>query len=114
MLRKFVCWFIMFGLSFALQNVFADQGRAFFAINLGLTVCIIFALCATIIVMGISKGAEAEANGISFLIVVVMAVVLGITIFATWGATKLFNVDFFVAYQIMTFGQCLCSNNDKK
>jgi len=39
---------------------------------------------------------------------------LAITLFATWGATKLFNVDFYVAYQIMTFGHCLCTSNKKK
>lgn len=39
---------------------------------------------------------------------------LAIILFATFGSTHLFDIDFFVAYQIMTLGQCLCSNSEKK
>ncbi len=48
-----------------------------------------------------------------FLLVLVTVVSLAIILFATWGATKLFGIDFFVAYQIMTFGQCLCTDSKK-
>lgn len=48
--------------------------------------------------------------------ILIFAASTAVGLFATWGATKLFNVDFFVAYQIMSFGQVLCAplKNDEK
>lgn len=116
MLKKFAAWFSCLGLSFLVSDVFGwtEQGKAFLYINLGVGVVIILALIVILVIAGVAGGVAAEANGISFLIVLITAGVLAITLFATWGATKLFGVDFYVAYQIMTFGQCLCSNNKKK
>ena len=54
-----------------------------------------------------------EKLGYSFVVAIVYAINLGICLFATWGATKLFPVDFAVAFQIMSFGQCLCGNTSK-
>ena len=54
-----------------------------------------------------------EANAITFLLIFSMFGTIAITLFATWGASKLFNVDFYVAFQIMSFGQCLCPSNKK-
>ena len=99
MLKKFAIWFICFGLSFLVQNLgWAEQGKAFLYIHIGLNVLIIAALSC----------------GVSFISILITAVEIVITLFATWGATKLFNVDFYVAYQIMTFGQCLCKTNNSK
>lgn len=116
MLKKFVLWFICFGLSFLVSDVFGwtEQGKAFFYVTLGKDILIILALIVILVIAGLATGSAAEANGISFLVVLVTAGALAITLFATWGATKLFGVDFFVAYQIMTFGQCLCTDNKKK
>ena len=116
MLKKFALWFICFGLSFLVSDVFGwtEQGKAFLYINLGTDILIILALIVILIIAGLSSGSAAEANGISFLVVLVTAGALAITLFATWGATKLFGIDFFVAYQIMTFGQCLCTDSKKK
>lgn len=116
MLKKFALWFIVFGLSFLVSDVFGwtEQGKAFLYINLGAGIIIILALIVILIIAGLATGSAAEANGISFLVVLVTAVTIAITLFATWGATKLFGVDFFVAYQIMTFGQCLCTQSKKK
>ena len=109
MLKNFALWFICFGLSFLVSDVFGwtEQGKAFLYINLGTGIIIILALIVIAIIAGIANGSVAEANGISFLVVVVTAGLLAITLFATWGATKLFGINFYVAYQIMTFGQCL-------
>lgn len=116
MLKKFALWFICFGLSFLVSDVFGwtEQGKAFLYINLGVSVVIILAIIVILVIAGVAGGFAAEANGISFLVVLITAGALAITLFATWGATKLFDVDFFVAYQIMTFGQCLCTTNNKK
>lgn len=116
MLKKFVMWFVVFGLSFLVSDVFhwTEQGKAFLYINLGVAVVIILVLAVVLVIGGLAMRESAEANAISFLLVLVTAGIVAITLFATWGATKLFGVDFYVAYQIMTFGQCLCTQNKNK
>lgn len=115
MLKKFALWFICFGLSFLVQSWgWTEQGKAFLYINLGVSVLSVVALIAILIIAALANGFAAEAGGVSFLAVLITAGAIAITLFATWGATKLFDVDFYVAYQIMTFGQCLCTSNKKK
>lgn len=36
-----------------------------------------------------------------------------VSLIATWGATKIFGIDFYIAYQILTLGQC-CKNKTNK
>ncbi len=111
MLRKFVWWFIIFGLSFLVQSWgWADQGTAFLWIHLGgtgLLLAVIFFLC------WVAGDDLYERLGLSFIVAIIGAIILGVTLFATWGATQLFGVEFTVAYQIMTFGQCLCGSSKK-
>lgn len=116
MFKKFVSWFIIFGLSFLVSDVFGwtEQGKAFFFIHLGADVIFILFLVIVVASAGVATRNFAVAGGVSTLILLLKAFSVGIVLFATWGATKLFNVDFFVAYQIMTFGQCLCVKGDKK
>ena len=105
MLKKFALWFICFGLSFLVSNVFGwtEQGKAFIFIYMGVSVVLFLAAAIRLLTLG--------ANVSSSLVVLFTAIALAITLFATWGATKLFDVDFYVAYQLMTFGQCLCPDN---
>ncbi len=116
MLKKFVWWFICFGLSFLVADVFGwtDQGRAFMYINLGVSVAFIAIMVLVLLIAGIVVREKLATIGVSFLLVIVMAVVIAIELFATWGATKLFDVDFFVTYQIMTFGACLVTSSSSK
>lgn len=115
MFKKFVLWFICFGLSFLVQSWgWTEQGKAFLYINLGADILLILVVLAILVIAGLAEDRAAEANGISFLVILVTVGIVAIVLFATWGATKLFNVDFYVAYQIMTFGQCLCTNSKKK
>ncbi len=111
MLKNFALWFIYFGLSFLVESFgWAEQGKAFMFIDLGATGLII-ALCILVFIFaGDDLG---EQIGIPVIAVVIYGVIIAIILFATWGATKLFNVDYYVAFQIMTFGQCLCSSNKK-
>lgn len=111
MLRKFALWFVCFGLSFLAQHIgWAEQGTAFVWINIGATLLLI----AVIIVIALIAGdGIVEKAGLSFLVAIFTGIGLGITLFATWGATQLFDVNFTVAYQIMTFGQCLVTSSKK-
>lgn len=116
MLKKFIIWFICFGLSFLVSNVFGwtEQGRAFIYIYLGGSIISILGSIVFLVIAGFANRCAAEVSGSSFLIILIIAVEVAIVLFATWGATKLFDIDFFVAYQIMTFGQCLCTDSEKK
>lgn len=109
MFKKFVTWFILFGLSFLVSNVFdwTEQGKAFLYIHLGIDVVILLVLALILVIGGIATR-EAEANGISFVLVLVTAGILAITLFATWGSYKNFWCRFLCLCQIMTFDQCLC------
>ena len=112
MLRKFALFFITFGLSFLVQSFgWTDQGTAFIFIDIGFVTLIIAFIILICLFAGDGIG---EKLGLSFLVAILYAVELAITLFATWGATKLFPVDFAVAFQIMSFGQCLCRDVSKK
>ena len=105
MLRRFAIFFIVLGLSYIVQELgWAEQPQAFFAIDIAFT--ILFILGVILLCLFIGEDAM-EKYGASIALVIGTSVVLGISIFATWAATKLFNVSFFIAYEIMSFGQCL-------
>lgn len=111
MLKKFALWFICFGLSFLVESFgWTEQGRAFLYIKFG-AIGVTIALLVLVCLFG-GSGAL-ERFGFSMALVIIYAISVGIALFATWGATKLFDVDFFVAYQIMSLGQCLCGSSEK-
>lgn len=112
MLLNFALWFICFGLSFLAESLgLATQGTAFLFIKLGLTAIVIAFLILIFLFGGDGLG---ERIGIPVALAGLLAIGIAIVLFATWGATKLFHVDYYVAFQIMTFGQCLCSSSSKK
>lgn len=113
MLKKFIFWFVTFGLSFLLAGVFGSQGKAFFAIYFGLDVLVGLALLLTFAVSQSSSRLSSISDGLTFFGIIL---IIGATVFvlvATWVASNLFGLDFFVTYEIMTFGQCLCVNSKK-
>lgn len=112
MLKKFGVWFIVFGLSFLISDVFGwtEQGKAFLYIHLGVSVILIL-IAMLIIVAGLARGSAVESNVAPILL---LFITVCVDLLATWGATKLFDVDFYVAYQIMTFGLCLSYEKDKE
>lgn len=117
MLRKFALWFICFGLSFLISGVFGwtKQGKAFLYIHLGTNIIIVLACPVICIIVSFAKKCVTEEIGaISVITILVTVVSLAIILFTTFGPTHLFDIDFFVAYQIMTLCQCLCSNSEKK
>lgn len=116
MLKKLVGWFVCFGLSFLVANVFGwtDQGRAFLYIHLGTAVIAIAIEILIILIAGIAVREKLVASGISVVAIILFAIEIGIVLFATWGVTKLFDVEFFVAYQIITFVACIITNLSHK
>lgn len=111
MSKKFVLWFICFVLSFLVEIFgWTEQGRAFLYLDCG-ALGMIIALIVLLYLLGGSKSLEEIKDSITQI--VICAIWVGIILFASWGATKLFDVDFFVAYQIMRFGQCLYSLSSK-
>ena len=99
-------WIKFFGRKFRLDRT----RKGVFYINIGAVGLLIAVFILIVLFMG---SGTLEKLGISIVLVIFSAIIIGITLFATWGATKLFDVDFYVAFQIMGFGQCLCTSNKK-
>lgn len=121
MFKKYLHWFVCFGLSLFISDVlkWTTQGKAFLYVYLGGYVAIILISSLFVVELCLTDGLIKKAKIGSFLAILLTIILVGISLFATWGATKLFNIDFYVAYEIMTFGQCLCGtdlneNNNKK
>ena len=116
MFKNFVNWFVIFGLSFLVSNVFhwTEQGRAFLYIHLGVSIIFVVIFTLVLLIAGIAAREKLLTFGMSFLLVATIAVKIAIILLATWGATKIFKVDFFVTYQIMTFGACLVTQKIEK
>ena len=112
MLKKFALWFICFGLSFLVESWgWAEQGKAFMYIDLGAVGLI---LAVVILICLFAGDGAVERLGIPLVVAICYVAIVAVILFATWGATELFNVDYYVAYQIMTFGQCLCTSSSSK
>lgn len=109
MLVKFAIWFACLDLSFLLESVGGPkQEKAFLSIYLVIIGLFIALLNLVFIFVGDGLG---ERIGIPLIATVIYGAEIAIILFATWGTTKLFNVDYYVAFQIMTFGKCLCFTN---
>jgi len=101
MFKRFIVWFICFGLSFLLSAFgWTEQGKAFLYVSLGFDALIVllFILAALFTEFSVD---EDETDFASHALATII-----ISLIATWGATKIFCIDFYIAYQIMTFGQC--------
>ncbi|MDR0978794.1 MAG: hypothetical protein LBL91_02490 [Lachnospiraceae bacterium] len=112
MLKKFALFFIIFGLSYLVQEFgWTDQGSAFVLIDLGGSVLILGIVALAMLIAGNGLG---EKLGVSFVILLAAAVLILIHLFATIGATKLFDINFETAYQVMAFGRCLVMDSKAK
>ena len=108
MIRTFInlfIWFIVFGSSFLIQHLgWAEQGTAFIWIHIG-TVLLI-ALGTSFVSIAVKE------LGLLITIIGVFTLSLAVSLIATWVATQLFDISFVLAFQVMTFGQCLISNSN--
>lgn len=109
MLRKFAIWFVVFGLSFLVSDTlhWTEQGKAFLLLHLGSGIAVATVILIIVMAAGIATRHGLESSAFSMVAIVWYVVGIAIVLFATWVATKIFNIDFYVAYQIMAFGQCL-------
>lgn len=108
MLEKLKTWFIVFSISFLVSWLgWAEQGKAFFFIYLGVSTIIICVSVAIIVIAGFVTDLAAVTNGLSFLVVLFFAASIAITFLVTWIISKVFGIDFYVAYQILTLLNCL-------
>lgn len=114
MIGKFVVWFIVYGLSFLVSNVlgWVEQGIAFFYIYLGFL--ILYGICIIILLVHGKHVnlAPCEMERL-FDTIPKMLITLVINLLVTFVITKLFNVNFYVVYQIILFCQCLVPNIKK-
>ena len=118
MLKKFAWWFTCFVLSLLMGEFgWIDQGRAFLYVYLVFIALVFIWATFKILRKGVVDNKKLSATIASILIAFGGIMAVAVMLFAAWGATKLVQVDYFVAFQIMTFGACLSdssSNNQPK
>ena len=104
MVKRFLVWFLVFGLSYLVQALgLVAQGTAFVWLHFGG-----FALGALFVVLfGGWALAKASRPAIAVLTCLSMIPVICFPLFITQIAAEIFAIDFVLAYQVMTFGQCL-------
>lgn len=110
MIKRFLCWFAVFGLSYLVQALgWAAQGTAFVWIHFGG----IAVLTLLVFLFGDWMEDKVSHPVIGVLVGLAMVPMLYFPLFITQIAAEIFMIDFALAYQIMTFGQCLIdSKND--
>lgn len=99
-----LAWFICFGLSFAAQALNIIQQAAAFIILYIIVNWLFFAL-------GLVKGAS--ALGVKMIAIASMLFIfsLGLTVFFSWAAEKVFDIDLTIAFQLITLGQVIAYNS---
>lgn len=111
MIKGFLTWLIIFGISFAIQSFgWTDQGTAFLWVYGGIYALIILVGIVALISAGDNL---VEKVGYTTIGLVLIVAQIAIIVFATWLATRLFTVSFAVAFQIMTFGAAISNAKDK-
>ena len=108
MVKKFIGWFVIFALAYAAHYFgLATLPVAFFAMHAGLVAAVIITL-----LLFCMFGKERALMKMGHLLVCMLRLAGGIVIVcaATTLAHHFLVVDFYKAYMIMTFGQCLCFN----
>lgn len=108
MLKNLVTWLICFGLSFAVASFgWAERGEAFMYIYLG-AMLLLWLGRAIVYCLTSGKSWKFILVLVAMLILIFAAEVL-LAMGGTWIVNKLFDVDFYVAYQIITFVMCFCN-----
>lgn len=120
MLEKFIAWFIAYGLSCILSNILKELGQEqiFFYIYAGVPIILLifemrFAtkeIDSILKEIGENESGDTVNGKITLILAIGFAFDFIVVLIATWGVTAIFKLNFLVAYQIVTFGKCLCGN----
>lgn len=98
--KKFVWWFIAFTLSFLAQSFgLASQGIAFFYLHLIPTILIILYLTL--------KVGYFTKISVSLYVIICFTFILAFLLLLPWGISLIFNVDFYLVYQFVSFIYCI-------
>lgn len=111
MVKKFIIWFLCFGASFLIDHLgWMEQGKAFMYISLSIDIILVLLCFIYTIILCFDDSNHIEDSTLNIALKSFGTII--IALIATWGASKIFNLDFYIIYQIMTFGQCW-SNTQK-
>lgn len=102
MLRELIAWIVSFVISAVVSRFTRmDQGMVFFYIYVGSEV---FLVLAGLILLVFCNAVDLFPVGeiLEYLIELAIIVVF------TWELSRVFGIDFYVAYQLVSFGQILC------
>lgn len=102
MLRELIAWIVSFIISAVVSHYTRiDQGMLFFYVYVGSEVFLVLAgLILLVFVNAVDLFPVREI--LEYLIELVIVVVF------TWELSRVFGIDFYVAYQLVSFGQILC------
>lgn len=113
MLKKLTTWLVCFGLSYVVQIFgWAGSAEAFMYIYLGHTVLLMVG-SAVIFCLAQRESSTVKLSSVAMVILTSAAGIL-FAIGITWLASKLFNVNFYVVYQVITFVMCFIKYNNKR
>ncbi len=111
-LKKLTLWLIIFNFSLLVSNVFmlTTQEKAFFYITFGILTITILIITIIITIIIINKHTEKFPTIISIVVILIFSYIIFVLIFLalTWLFAKIFSINFYIEFQIITF--CICKN----
>lgn len=112
MLKNLIRWFIVFGLSFLIADAFTwPQGIAFFILYLIVSFWQFGVAIIATLALGTLGGALGEATGISLALIFAVGLLIALSLILPFIVSKLFGLDFYLVYQVVTFLFCFFSFN---
>ncbi len=101
MLKELIVWII----SFIVSTVFSkytgtEQGQLFICMYVGSEVFLMVVGCVILVALNAKKSIPVKE-------MIAYFVELAVTMAATWELSKIFSVNFYVAYQLISIGQIL-------
>ncbi len=113
MLKKLTAWLVCFGLSYVVQSFgWTGNAEAFMYIYLGYTTLLMVG-AAIIFCLAQRESWTVKLGSVAMVILTSAAGIL-FAIGVTWLASKLFNVNFYVVYQVITFVMCFVKYKTKR
>ena len=101
MLKELIIWILSFIVSMVFSNFTgAEQGRLFIFIYIGSEVFLMVVGCVILVALNAKKSIPVKE-------MIAYFVELAVTMAATWELSKIFSVNFYVAYQLISIGQIL-------